>query len=153
MRSVLMLSPTFHTRALNFTRSSYCRNSRGSVIVPAIADAATVAGEAMNTRELGSPMRPLKLRVVEVMQISAAASTTGRRSDSCARFHQSCDRAALQRVAVNDLGSRRNNEAHARRHTLATYHRGSQFEIILRAVGARAYVSLIDARAFQRSHG
>ena len=44
-------------------------------MVPAIAEAATVAGEAMYTRELGSPMRPLKFRVLEVMQTSCSAST------------------------------------------------------------------------------
>ena len=79
-----MLSPNFQTRALKF----HCRNSRGSVITPVIADAATVAGDPMKMRALGSPMRPLKLRVVAVMQVSfgpqhahmaAAAGAAGRR--------------------------------------------------------------------------
>jgi hypothetical protein len=51
------------------------RNSRGSVIRPVNADAATVAGDPMYTLELGSPMRPLKLRVVDVMHTSSGPIT------------------------------------------------------------------------------
>src|SRR6188472_2350945 len=42
---------------------------------PVIADAATVAGDPMYTLELGSPMRPLKLRVVAVMHTSSGPIT------------------------------------------------------------------------------
>ena len=47
----------------------------GSVITPVNAEAATVAGEPMYTFELGSPMRPLKLRVVAVMHTSSGPMT------------------------------------------------------------------------------
>ena len=42
---------------------------------PVSAEAATVAGDAIHTCELGSPMRPLKLRVLDVMQTSSGPST------------------------------------------------------------------------------
>src|SRR5271169_2712392 len=50
-------------------------NAPGWVITPATAEAATVAGEAMKMRALGSPMRPLKLRVLAVMHVSPGPST------------------------------------------------------------------------------
>ena len=46
IRSVLMLSPNFHTRPLLMTRLP-AKNSAALAIWPASADAATVAGEAM----------------------------------------------------------------------------------------------------------
>src|SRR5215469_2988787 len=45
------------------------RYSRGSTIFPAIALAATVAGEARNTCDSLSPMRPGKLRLVALMHL------------------------------------------------------------------------------------
>ena len=44
-------------------------------MTPVRAEAATVAGEAMKMRALGSPMRPLKLRGLAVMQVSPGPST------------------------------------------------------------------------------
>ena len=43
------------------------------MITPVTAEAATVAGEPMNTSACGLPMRPLKLRVDAVMQTSPSA--------------------------------------------------------------------------------
>src|ERR1700722_17434605 len=53
---------------------SHTYTSRGSVITPAIADAATVAGDGMNTSAEGLPMRPLKFRVDAVMHTSPSPS-------------------------------------------------------------------------------
>src|SRR5947209_6073440 len=47
----------------------HCRQSRGSVITPVTALAATVSGLARNTRASLCPMRPGKLRLVVLMQL------------------------------------------------------------------------------------
>src|SRR5207245_781284 len=49
----------------------HCKHSRGSAITPKIALAATVSGLARNTRASLCPMRPGKLRLVVLMQLSA----------------------------------------------------------------------------------
>src|SRR5258708_4083239 len=58
-----------HAAALSFSRS------RGSVMWPVTADAATVYAEPRYTSELMAPMRPLKLRAVEARHTSFSAST------------------------------------------------------------------------------
>src|SRR6202012_2989349 len=47
----------------------------GSVIYPVIADAATVAGEAMKISASVLPIRPVKLRVLDVMHTSPGPIT------------------------------------------------------------------------------
>ncbi len=41
---------------------------------PVTAEAATVSGEASHTFEEAAPMRPLKLRAVEEMQVTSSPS-------------------------------------------------------------------------------
>src|SRR5258706_8029190 len=52
----------------------HCKQSRGSVIVPFIALAATVSGLARKTLASLCPMRPGKLRFVVLMQLIAVLS-------------------------------------------------------------------------------
>ena len=116
IRSVLMLSPK-RPGAPGEHVSGHARppiNSPASAICPAIAEAATVAGEAMKMRALGSPMRPLKLRVLAVMQVSpgpehphmpAKAGAAGRRGHHRAGLDQRLDIAGLQRGGIDRLRS------------------------------------------------
>src|SRR5512139_1252611 len=50
------------------------RYLRGSEILPSIADAVTVAGEARHTSAFALPMRPWKLRLLDEMHRSLSAS-------------------------------------------------------------------------------
>ena len=81
-----MSSPNFQTLPLNVAiepllppasalRSWPLRTSRGSVMTPVTAEAATVAGEPMKISAFGLPMRPLKFRVEAVMHTSSSASS------------------------------------------------------------------------------
>src|SRR5947209_17218716 len=54
--------------------SGHAKHSRGSVIVPAMALAATVLGLARNTWACLCPIRPGKLRLVVLMQDMGALS-------------------------------------------------------------------------------
>src|ERR1700746_359788 len=55
-------------------RFCYRKHSRGSVMTPVTALAATVSGLARNTRASLCPMRPGKLRLVVLIQLIGAVS-------------------------------------------------------------------------------
>ncbi len=132
-----------------------------SVMYPVIADAATVAGEAMKISASGLPIRPVKLRVLDVMHTSpgadhahvvAEARTAGRVGDDAARVRDVLQVAQAHRLAVHRLGCGRDEQAHAGRDGLATQHVCRDLQVLELPVGARTDERLIDLLPAEPGH-